>query len=340
MSDYQPQFDPQDEVSQLSLLVLKKTREQQALSIKEVSERIKISVAHIEALESSEYDRLPGLAFARGYLRTYGRFLGLDDDALIRDFNAHYGVDAQQVRTINRVKPQTQLGDPIIRISLVVFVLVIIGSSIWWWQTQMGRGAMILGDQPLAEVSALRDSGQDDTGDGSDPETVIVTGSASSEQGSEVDADSASTLDQSAETADAIEPEPQNLSEQDIARLTRDLEQASTAGSDGTDAITSSQSPVQVEAVAEVVTEQEQAVVPRLLIRFGRECWVSIKNADGKTIFASLLDAGDTLERDLSSLPVELLIGSSGAVIEAEFRGQPLDVTKFSKKGVARLTLE
>ena len=81
MSEQSPQYEPFDEgSSQLSLLALKKTREKRSLSIEEVSERLKIPASHLKTLEAGDIDRLPGLAFARGYIRTYGRFLGLDTE--------------------------------------------------------------------------------------------------------------------------------------------------------------------------------------------------------------------------------------------------------------------
>ncbi|MEH6651154.1 MAG: RodZ domain-containing protein [Motiliproteus sp.] len=359
MSDnqFQPEFIEEDE-SQLSLLALKKTREKQGLSIAEVSDRLKISVNCLKALESNDIDSLPGLAFARGYIRTYGRFLGLDADALIRDFNAIYGSDArQQVRTINRVKPQAQLGDPIIRISLVVFVLIIIGSSIWWWQTQMGK-------EPASAVSAMFESSlsavTDQASETDDGITGIVQPAINPKAQERVDGASGGAANTEAE------PAPQDLSDEDIERMTRELGQSSPEaqespavpslvedeqGAEGravvldtSDSVEAIAQPISVAAVAEEQASAEKStevVATSLLkIRFSSDCWVSIKNADGKTVFANLIKGGETLERELASLPVQLLLGSSRSIVEAEFRGQPLLLAEHTKKGVARLTLK
>ncbi len=329
MSEQSPQLDPSDaDNSQLSLLALKKAREAQALSIDDVSERLKISAAHLKALEVGDVDKLPGLAFARGYIRTYGRFLGLDADALILGFNAQYGSDARrQVKTISRVKPQAQLGDPIIRVSLFIFVLVIIGTSVWWWQAQMGK-----------DTALLKSSSSSQSGNAATTMVAPLGTTATAEPTTAVATESSESVPESS----GSETEPKYLTEQDIAQLTSQLEQTSESESQAeTMAVAQiSDSLGPSAAVTVSVPETEAVETSRLMIRFSGECWVSIKNSDGKTIFASLLEAGDTLEREFSSLPLELLIGSSSAVAEAEFRGQPLAVSEHSKKGVARLTLE
>lgn len=306
--------------SPLPGLSLQQAREKKGLSLEEVSNRIKISVAQLDALERGDIQVLPGLAFARGYVRTYGRLLELDADVLVRDFNALYGGGAQRpVKTINRVKPQAHLGDPMIRVSVVVFVLILFGSSIWWWQTQMGGSTSLVG--VFSAVSSALVA----------PEPI-----AKPEEGIVEISDAADTvpaLRQSAEPA-AKEADPEYLSEEDIARLAKGLEK---------DALESTAADVKetvLVAEAENAAESEEAVQAVLMIRFSDECWVSIKDASGKVIFASLMQEGNTLERNLDSLPVELLIGQASAVAQSAFRGQPLDLALYTKKGVARLTLE
>lgn len=59
---------------------LRESREQRGLSIGEVAERLKLPARQIEGLESGNYEGMPELIFVRGFLRTYSRFLDLDDN--------------------------------------------------------------------------------------------------------------------------------------------------------------------------------------------------------------------------------------------------------------------
>ncbi len=301
---------------------LQQAREQQGLSLAEVSDRIKISGVQLVALERGDIERLPGLAFARGYVRTYGRFLGLDADALVQDFNVRYGESLQrQVKSINRVKPQAHLGDPMIRVSIIVFVMILLGSSVWWWQTQMEGEVSLVGALSVVSSALVKS----DTADvPATPAAVIAvervdllggTGSVSRDQ----------------------EGGPEYLSDAEIARLARELE--AEPAPTKTPIVTEPDGSPTVSIIEES-SESEAAASTMLVIRFSSECWVSIKDTRGKVIFASLMQDGNTLERNFDSLPVELLIGQISAVAESEFRGQPLDLVTSSKKGVARLTLK
>lgn len=319
---------------------LRQAREAQQLTLEDVSDRLKLSLAQLEALENGDMDKLPGLAFVRGYLRGYGKLLGLDPDQLVEDFNALHGtVPQSSVTSINRVKPQAQMGDPMLRISVIIFVLALLGTSFWWWQTQMDADS---------EVSLLdRSASEQQVGSQTSSNTQVLRGSVggaeseslpeSEAQSLDVEApsnnvnDSAQQIPADNQPVDTVvapgdDEEPRYLSDEEIAALAKQMEQQAE--------------PAAATTTSEPVGQTEAAAQALLLIRFNAECWVSIKNSDGKTIFASLMQAGNVLERKLDNLPVELLLGQSASVELAEFRGVPLPVNERSNKGVARLTLE
>jgi helix-turn-helix protein len=66
--------------------VLKRTRARREIDIRTVEQETKIRIKYLRALENEEWDVLPGPAYARGFLRTYAQFLGLDGDALIDEY--------------------------------------------------------------------------------------------------------------------------------------------------------------------------------------------------------------------------------------------------------------
>ena len=60
--------------------LLKTKRTEKNIAIGEVAERLKFSAKQIESLESGDYKGLPEPIFVKGFIKTYGRFLGLDTD--------------------------------------------------------------------------------------------------------------------------------------------------------------------------------------------------------------------------------------------------------------------
>ena len=64
--------------------ILKKTRLEKKLTIKEISDSTKIMVRHITALENENFDSFPGETYTLGFLRSYATFLGLDSDQIVQ----------------------------------------------------------------------------------------------------------------------------------------------------------------------------------------------------------------------------------------------------------------
>ncbi len=62
---------------------LRNAREARGLSLTAAATQTRIRAAYLQALEEERFDRLPGGVYARGYLRTYARALGLDPDELL-----------------------------------------------------------------------------------------------------------------------------------------------------------------------------------------------------------------------------------------------------------------
>ena len=67
--------------------LLRQVREQQRITLKEVSERTKISVASLSALEEERYEDLPNArVYVRGFVRCLAAEIGLDKDQVSRTY--------------------------------------------------------------------------------------------------------------------------------------------------------------------------------------------------------------------------------------------------------------
>jgi len=64
-------------------LWLRQQREMREITLREISEATKISLRYLEALEEERFDLLPATLFARGFLRQYARYVGLDPDEAV-----------------------------------------------------------------------------------------------------------------------------------------------------------------------------------------------------------------------------------------------------------------
>jgi cytoskeleton protein RodZ len=65
---------------------LKREREMRGVSLEEVSAATRISTRFLEAIESENWDSLPGGVFNRGFIRSVARYLGLDEDSMVAEY--------------------------------------------------------------------------------------------------------------------------------------------------------------------------------------------------------------------------------------------------------------
>jgi cytoskeleton protein RodZ len=66
--------------------ILRQARENKGLSIEEAHEETRINVQYLEAFENGDYSVLPSATHAKGFLRNYARFLGLDPKPLLERY--------------------------------------------------------------------------------------------------------------------------------------------------------------------------------------------------------------------------------------------------------------
>jgi cytoskeletal protein RodZ len=67
---------------------LKRQRELREISLREISDTTKINLRYLEALEENRFSALPAAVFARGFLREYARYVGLDPDEVLNYYDA------------------------------------------------------------------------------------------------------------------------------------------------------------------------------------------------------------------------------------------------------------
>ena len=65
---------------------LRRQRELREISLREIADVTKISIRYLEALEQDRFDVLPAPVFAKGFLREYARYVGLDAVEVVNSY--------------------------------------------------------------------------------------------------------------------------------------------------------------------------------------------------------------------------------------------------------------
>lgn len=65
-------------------------RLQKNLSLEDISQGTKIKVGFLDAIEKGEYDKLPSVAYAQGFVRNYARFLNMPEKETLALFRREF----------------------------------------------------------------------------------------------------------------------------------------------------------------------------------------------------------------------------------------------------------
>jgi cytoskeleton protein RodZ len=290
---------------------LRHAREMRGETINEVSLALKLAPRQVEALEIGRYDALPGLAFIRGFMRNYARYLGLDPAPLLADVEAVLGrtdVDLSPVCNAAGDLPngsgRRASAAPVGTIAGVLLAIMLGGWYFDWFDTEPAR--------PVTEDIALPSA---EPASAESPSNVApslvapiapdVSMPAPATGGGQAAQPGVATLAAGAPTAPPTAP--------------------ATSGS----------------AVGQVVADTEAAPAvegDRLAFRFAGPSWVEVRDAAGTIVYSGTNAAGNT--RSVQGKPPFSLVIGNAAQVSLERGGQPVDLAPHIKGTVARLKLQ
>jgi cytoskeleton protein RodZ len=110
---------------------LKTAREQRGISISEVAEQTRISPLYLEAIDSDNYKTLPGGIFNKGFVRSYAKYVGVDEQEALQDYSRLMA--AQSMPTVEEefkaYRPEVLTDDRAASsiVPTVIFAAVILG---------------------------------------------------------------------------------------------------------------------------------------------------------------------------------------------------------------------
>ncbi len=120
---------------------LKERREALGLTIEDVARETRIKPRFIEALEKGDYGLLPGDIFAKGFIRNYSSFLGLDPGEMLKLYAEERGGPALQETTLPRTevpleRPPARLFESLTRLLPPLLMIILIVALGWFTYTR------------------------------------------------------------------------------------------------------------------------------------------------------------------------------------------------------------
>lgn len=113
--------------------VLKAARLSRGISEREAADLLNLMPDYVGILERDDYQALRSPAFARGYVKTYGRMLGIDEEQLLSLYEEVMARGPAQHERRIETRP-LQLQSTGVGVVVGLGVLLLLVAALWWWQ--------------------------------------------------------------------------------------------------------------------------------------------------------------------------------------------------------------
>ncbi|MCX8794394.1 cytoskeleton protein RodZ [Vibrio parahaemolyticus] len=296
--------------------LLKNKRESLGMTQKQVADRLRLRVSVIEDIENNRFESQQVATFTRGYLRSYAKFVGLDEKVVLVALEQTADVKPKEqeieMQSFSRKTKHEKHNSRIMLLTWVIAIVIIGISAAWWWQNQQ--------ENSLAQVVA---------------EANVETSQPSADEIADIDLMTEEEL--IASTPAELAASNNTASESSInAAQTDEVVSAETEES----TTEATPEPVSVIEAAEEVQEASP-VVPEgmtlLTMKFKADCWIQVKDTNGKTLVSGTQKPGQDVELT-GKAPFKVILGAPEGVTMT-FASEPVDLSGYTSGKVARFTL-
>jgi cytoskeleton protein RodZ len=289
--------------------MLRAAREAQGISQREMADRLNWMPNYVAAIEDGEFGVLRGQAFVKGYIRAYGKQVGIAEAELL----AAYALQEPQPGPAELAPKRRQVRRPQLQkngfgVPVGVAIVVLLGVGLWWWQDGANAPAE---EQPF---TALKGTVTADAQPGAEPGSAAVNPTANT-----------TAIAATAKVSESIELSAEPGAEPEVQMAAPGEETEAPGMAAGV-------------VTAPAMTGSASAVsIPGLGFVFKGQCWVEVRDASGDLIFADLRNAGDVLALG-GSAPFDVLLGDARQV-ELRYQGEPVEIVSEPGRVKARFTV-
>jgi cytoskeleton protein RodZ len=135
---------------------LKRERELREVTLEEITSATRIGPRFLEALENEDWEKLPGGVFNRGFVRSIARYLGLDEEVLLGEYDlAHPPAIAatQEHPQQKTATPRRWVPLAVVTVAALLLLAGIIAGGIYAWKRFVRRPSVQQTSATTAPVS-------------------------------------------------------------------------------------------------------------------------------------------------------------------------------------------
>ena len=124
---------------------LRKERELRGVTLEEISKHTKVNTRFLEAIEQDDLSVLPAKAFAKGFLRSYARMVGLDEEQIITNFEyCHQTMQPEEYSDTRTKHPSGSSRHGVVFLVLFFIIVLLIAVIVLYYQGYLSNWLLVL----------------------------------------------------------------------------------------------------------------------------------------------------------------------------------------------------
>lgn len=350
MSELEQQEQAQDTglETQTPGQLLRQARIQNQLSEQDVADSLNLKLNVVQTIEQDKFEQMPAATFTKGYLRSYAKLLGIDEQQVISLYEKQGVKPADpklDMKSFSK-RPKLDNGDHKFSFMPFILLLIILVAAGFFWiksdsllsveQTTDIQSSLLPANNELQSATQLQ----------TNESVVTPTQTSATAESNLVRVENSDQV----ENLTLTEPQTANLdteatpnsSEQNTATV-QSNEQAETkpASSQNTAQNTTTVSETESAQLETADTANNQAAhaeaINQITMKFTEDCWINIVDSTGERIAFGVKKGGRNMQ--ISGVaPFNITLGAPENVT-VSFNNQNVDMSQFKKGMVARFSL-
>ncbi|MQR97776.1 helix-turn-helix domain-containing protein [Gluconobacter aidae] len=296
--------------------VLRARREELGWRLEDVAEWLRIRPKLLEALETDDLSKLPGVAYAVGFLRTYAHAMQLDADALVERFRRDTRGAVTRKPELVFPQPEGDRGLPIgvlVGAGLVVVVAAYVG---WYRFTEHDN----LAQRQVPAVAELMPGAATPAMTSPQVASVMPGRAPTPEPHTPVTVSSAPTTPApaAAPMQNAAPDVPEASSVAQSTPPTAAPSVASSASDDDSETPPVAEAPPsqQTGAIGQPATDLPPAVPEgAVVLRALAPVWTQVRDRDGHVLMSRVMQPGESWQGDPAGAPFRMSFGNAGGIV-------------------------
>ena len=309
--------------------ILRAAREKCGLTVDDIALQLHLRPSLVEKLEADKFDSVASATYARGYVRSFARLVGADEELVMSCLEHQVPSVAEPEMQSFSKKTSIKARDGRLMIITYVIAFILIALMVIWWAQKSSSDQLDVSQPSQEEIAASNQPASITNIQPVDKLTPNSNITATDIKSSGLVINDASSKDSvvqnSSSTKAVIEIKRQTTAPKEVAQVA--TQPVTTE--------TEVKAPVETQATS--LQQDVAGDIANFAIKLSGDSWLKVDDASGNTLIHGVKKGGQSISVK-GVEPINFVIGAP-QVVKLEYNGQNINLDKYPSGRAVRFSL-